>query len=70
MLNTYNLILLFSKYNNDSERITEEVGIFSIVFLMLFFLEKYIFVVNSFSLFSKYFLASTNFAKFTIILND
>lgn len=65
---TYNLILLFLKYNNESVRSTGEVGMFSIVFLILFFLEKYIFVVYSFSFCSKYFLASTNFAKLTIIL--
>ena len=65
---TYNLIVLFLKYNNESVREIGEVGMFSIVFLILFFLEKYIFVVYSFSLCSKYLLASTNFAKLTIIL--
>ena len=68
LFTTYNLIVLFLKYNNESVRTTGEVGMFSILFFILFLLEKYIFVVYSFFMFSKYLLASTNFAKLTIIL--
>ena len=68
LFTTYNLIVLFLKYNNESVRTTGEVGMFSILFFILFLLEKYIFVVYSFFMFSKHLLASTNFAKLTIIL--
>ena len=64
---SYNLIILLDlKYNKSVIRTTEEVCLFSISFFILFFLEKYIFIVYSFSLFSKYFSASPNFAQFTI----
>ena len=55
-------MLLFLKYNSSSESVTDEVGMFSIVFLISFFLEKYIFVVYSFSLLFKYFSGSPIFA--------
>jgi hypothetical protein len=49
------LILLFLKYSKESDKLRGEVGIFSILLLIALFLEKYILVVYSFSLFSKYF---------------
>lgn len=65
-IKTYNLMVLFLNFNNSLVRVACEVGLFSIIFFRSFFLEKYIFVAYSFSLFSKNLFDSPNLALFTI----